>query len=165
MSRQKDWETKRQKDEYTKRQKIKRQQDKKTKNNKTKRLFDIVISGQFWTLWCSKKSFISSIVYLLYLKQIYLHMQHSFFTIYSLDSISHGGCNVLWSLGRQMVDIVMEYNSCQKCTLGWFSPPTFVHCFICHFFCVMKFTRERCNLQDAIIYLGSRQWICVYYQS
>ena len=35
---------------------------------------------------------ISSIVYLLYLKQIYLHifMQHSFITIYSLDSISCG---------------------------------------------------------------------------
>jgi len=25
------------------------------------------------------------------------------------------------------------YNSRQKCTLGWFSPPSVVHSFICHF--------------------------------
>ena len=108
---------------------------------------------------------ISSIVYLLYLKQIYLHMQHSFITIYSLDSISHGGCNVLWSLGRQMVDIVTEYNSRQKCTLGWFSPAHFCTLLYLPRFCVLKITRERYNLQDAIIYLGSRQWLSVYYQS
>ena len=106
--------------------------------------------------------FISSIVYLLYLKQIYLHMQHSFITIYSLDSISHGGCNVLWSLGRQMVDIVTEYNSRQKCTLGWFSPAHFCTLLYLPNFCVLKITRVRYNLQDAIIYLGSRQWLNVY---
>ena len=82
---------------------------------------------------------ISSIVYLLYLKQIYLHifMQHSFITIYSLDSISCGRgfqCSLITEKANSSYCTDWFWNNSHlKCTVHWFFPDTFVHfLFICH---------------------------------
>ena len=81
-------------------------------------------------------------------------MQHSFITIYILDSISHeGGVQCSLISGKANGWYCTEYNkspemytrlvlSTHACTLLYLP-----------LFCVVKIT----HLQDAIIYLGSRQ--------
>ena len=62
-------------------------------------------------------------------------MQHSFITsiVWTLYLTRGGGVQCSLMAGKANGSYCTEYNSHQKCTLGWFSPPTFVHSFICHF--------------------------------